>query len=472
MTRNWTAELQALSVVACDVTEDSRSVRPGAIFVARPGDVFDGRAFIPAAESAGAVAVLTDTQGAAACNGPVLTSEQLTRDAAMLAHHVHGDPTAALEVVGITGTNGKSTCALLLQHVLRATDGKAGLVGGVHLDDGHARTTATLTTPPATDLASIFAAIVRNGCMAAAMEVSSQAIATNRIHGTRFAAGVFTNFSGDHLDLHGDMDTYRHLKTDWIEAIEGPRVVNTDDAVGATIAGDVITVGREGLVQCTMAHADLRGLRIAIESPWGAAMVEVPLVGEHNMMNAAEVIAAACALGRPFDAVCGALMTAPVPRGRLEPLQQSGTGPLVFVDFAHPDGALDTVLASVAAVKHVSGRLAVVFGCGGDRDVTKRPRMAAVACAHADAVWLTSDNPRREDHEQILDQMQAGVPGGTSVQVHREVNRAAAIEQAIAWAGVDDVVVIAGKGHERVQLVGDEARPFDDAAVARAALQA
>lgn len=460
------------SITINDLTEDSREVRPGSIFLARAGEVVDGRDFIAQAEAAGAAAVLTDPKGAAQAHGPVILTDDPAGVGARLAHAVHGDPSDVVQVAGITGTNGKTTCAVLLQHVLAAAGHHCGLIGGIEVDDGGTGvpTGAALTTPGACEIARLLRRMRDNNCAAAAMEVSSQAIATGRLEGTRFAAAIFTNLSGDHLDLHGDMETYRHCKMHWLESIgDVPRIVNIDDATGSMVPGDRVAVGVGGDVQFSITRADLEGQRLTLQTPWGQADVLLPLTGAHNAMNAAQSLAAACSMGASFDLVCAALSTAPTPRGRLQSITRPDGAPWVFVDFAHTDGALEAMLSSIRSLVPSGGRLIVVFGCGGDRDTEKRPRMAAAACRHADVVWLTSDNPRGEDPEAILDHIEGGVPVGSCV--HRQVDRAAAIAGAISDAGATDVIVIAGKGHECVQLIGDRSVEFNDVQVAGAALQ-
>jgi len=460
------------SITIDDLTEDSRKVRTGSIFLARSGAVVDGRDFIAQAEAAGAAAVLTDAKGAAQAHGPVILTDDPAGVGAKLAHAVHGDPSDVVQVAGITGTNGKTTCAVLLQHLLNAAGRRCGRIGGIDVDDGGTGvpTAAALTTPAACEIAGLLGRMRDNRCVAAAMEVSSQAIATGRLDGTRFAAAIFTNLSGDHLDLHGDMETYRQCKLHWLESLgDVPRIVNIDDAAGSTVRGDRITVGVGGDVQFSITQADLEGQRLTVQTPWGQADLVLPLTGAHNAMNAAQSLAAACSMGASFDSVCAALSTAPTPRGRLQMLARPDGAPRVFVDFAHTDGALDAMLSSVRPLVPSSGRLIVVFGCGGDRDTEKRPRMAAAACRHAEVVWLTSDNPRSEDPDAILDHIECGVPDGACV--HRQVDRATAIAGAIAMAGADDVIVIAGKGHECVQLIGDRSVEFNDVQVAGAALQ-
>jgi UDP-N-acetylmuramoyl-L-alanyl-D-glutamate--2,6-diaminopimelate ligase len=382
-----------------------------------------------------------------------------------------------MSVVGVTGTNGKSTCAVLLQHVHTYIGNTCGLVGGIDTFDGKQTRSAALTTPPASELAMLLAAMRHNGCSHVAMEASSQGIATHRLTGVRLSAGIFTNLSGDHLDLHGDLDTYAAIKRGWMAALPSgaTRVVNIDDACGAEMAsrigGPVVTCGAHGQASVEVVQASLDGLHLNLRTPWGCAETSVPLVGRHNAMNVLQVAVAHCAGGGSLDEAAQALETAPTPRGRLQRVVGVDGGPTVFVDFAHTVGALEAVLSSIRALVPEGGRLVLVFGCGGDRDRTKRPRMAAIATRWADAIWLTSDNPRMEDPEAILDHIEEGFLASKQTHVHREADRAKAIGAAVTSAAPNDVVVIAGKGHERVQLIMGAALPFDDMVVARAALE-
>ncbi|MCH2137487.1 MAG: UDP-N-acetylmuramoyl-L-alanyl-D-glutamate--2,6-diaminopimelate ligase [Phycisphaerales bacterium] len=455
-------------IAVCDVTDDNRQVQAGWVFIARQGERHDGRAHIGDALRNGAAAILTDADTARSVQAPTLSSDDPVRDGALLAHRIQGDPSGELQVVGITGTNGKSTCAMLVQHLMTTCGHPCGLIGGIEIDDGASRFAASLTTPPAWDIARLMRRMVDHGSTAVAMEASSQGIATGRLHGVQFTAGVFTNFSGDHLDLHGDLDTYRACKTDWMASLDGAvRVVNIDDETGGTLAGDVITVGGGGAVRWRIIESTLAGQRFELHTPWGDGAAQLPLLGRHNVVNAAQSVATVCALGTDLTDACTALATAPVPAGRLHRVPHA-QGPAVFVDFAHTDGALHAVLSSVRSLVPTGGRLIVVFGCGGDRDVTKRPRMASVASTLADIVWVTSDNPRTENPDAIIDAILEGATGQATV--HRCTDRRVAIESAVADAHDLDVIVIAGKGHEQVQLVDGRAEPFDDCAVALGAL--
>ncbi|MCH2135868.1 MAG: UDP-N-acetylmuramoyl-L-alanyl-D-glutamate--2,6-diaminopimelate ligase [Phycisphaerales bacterium] len=456
------------------VVEDSRLVESGDVFLARPGASVDGRELIDVAIEGGAQLILTDQETACRLACPCIGADEVQGVGARLAHALADWPTAHMAVTGITGTNGKSTCAWLLQHVLQVTGHACGLVGGIQNFDGRGWSDAALTTPPACELASLLSSMQTACCTHVAMEVSSQGIATGRIEGVEFATGIFTNLSGDHLDLHGDLETYAAIKCDWMASLgqQATRIINTDDAVGRRLAkrcggrGDVLTCGRGGDLQVERHDASLDGQTLGVHTPWGSAEVHLSLVGEHNAFNALQVAAAASVAGCELEAIASAMASARPPRGRLDRVPAPPGSPRVFVDFAHTDGALDSACGALARLVPAGGRLILVMGCGGDRDQTKRPRMGRVGAAHADLLWLTSDNPRSEDPEAIIDMIEAGVPVEHRVRVRRTSDRRKAIEAALAQAGAGDVVLIAGKGHEALQIVGDEALPFDDARVA------
>jgi UDP-N-acetylmuramoyl-L-alanyl-D-glutamate--2,6-diaminopimelate ligase len=466
----------AAGCVARRVVEDSRLVKPGDVFLARCGQAVDGHAFIAAAEAAGAAAILSDERGCSLAAGPSLQSEHPAHDGAILAHRLAGDPSRFMSVIGVTGTNGKTTVSSVLAHVL-APHGGCGLLGGVRRDDGATQQATCLTTPMASEVALWLSASRANGCSRAVMEVSSHALAQQRVAGVHFSAAIFTNLSGDHIDYHGSMEEYARCKRVLFTGVDQNAfaIINADDAASdAMVSGTKASVigcslNRAGDVRGEIMGLTASGSRTRLSSPWGERVVSVPLVGGHNVMNVLQVVAAACALGADFDDVCDRLSTANAPPGRLEAISSS---PHVYVDFAHTDGALKAVLNSLREVKTTAALLTVVVGCGGDRDHTKRPRMAAIASALADRVWLTSDNPRSEDPDAILADMLAGVDPHAHAKVRVEPDRRQAIVDAIAAAGPSDIVLIAGKGHECVQLIGSKTIPFDDRLVAAEALRA
>ena len=482
------------------LTEDSRTVAPGALFVARAGRRSDGRAFIADAVGRGAAAVLLEAQQgpphgpgtpaaldlgalpAGARRQPALLTPRgtsLELASARLAESFHGRPSHALQLVGVTGTNGKTTTTFLIQQMLRAAGERCGLIGTVVTDDGSAARPSELTTPSAIEISATLARMVANGCQAAAMECSSHALHQGRTAGLRFAVAVFTNLTGDHLDYHGTMEAYADAKAILFRELEPSAV--------AVVNGDVAWTSRvlEGcratILRCSLRDpgadffAHLESLDpgctvAAVSAPWGRFRLRLPLVGLHNLMNALEAAASVHALGVPGAVIERALSTCAAPPGRLEPVVVPGAPCTVLVDYAHTDDALENVLRAIRSLVPAGARLHVVFGCGGDRDRTKRPRMAAVAARLGDEVVVTSDNPRTEDPAAIVAEILAGVPAGTRSRVRAIVDRAAAIEEAIEDARPGDVVVIAGKGHEDYQIVGTVKRPFDDRLVARAAL--
>jgi len=463
----------AADVLARRVVEDSRRVQPGDVFLARPGGQRDGRTFIAEAERAGAVAILSDQSGCEVAVGPALCSASLGHVGAVLAHRFCGDPSHSIPVVGVTGTNGKTTVTTLLQQILAGVR-PCGLMGGVTIDDGAIQRDATLTTPMADEVASWLASSREAGCGHAVMEVSSHALSQSRVDGVRFAAAVCTNLSGDHLDYHGTMEAYAACKRALFERLDADAicVINADDAavhdMAVGCAARLIRCSLEGAgdVLGYVSSVDCSGVDMQVKACTGTVNVRVPLLGRHNAMNALQALAVAEALGEDISQVAERLGQARGPAGRLEVIHQS---PSVLVDFAHTDGALEAVLRSLGEVK--VGRIIVVVGCGGDRDRTKRPRMARVASSFADLVWLTSDNPRTEDPQAILDDMVGGVAREHLSRLHVQPDRSLAITEAIAEAKPNDIVLIAGKGHERHQLMNGHSIPFDDRVIAMQAIE-
>ncbi|MSQ90352.1 MAG: UDP-N-acetylmuramoyl-L-alanyl-D-glutamate--2,6-diaminopimelate ligase [Phycisphaerales bacterium] len=464
------------------VTDDSRKVGASSLFVARSGSATRGNEFIADAIARGAVAVCVDAAttlrdwerpGVA-----VVRAHDATKAAASLAHAFHGFPARAIRMVGITGTNGKTTTAFLVQHLIRQSGVRCGLLGTVFTDDGISRISAELTTPSATDLALALGSMVRNECTSAAMEVSSHALAQGRVEGIDFAVGIFTNLTGDHLDYHGTLAAYGDAKSLLFRSLRvgSCAVVNGDDPAHEQMLRDCVAK----VLRCSLRNKDaacfaevikasLGSTRLNLRGPWGEMQVDVPCVGRHNAMNVLQAVAAAWTIGVDASSLEGALATAPAPPGRLEPVTDPKSAFAVLVDYAHTDDALLNVLTALRPVVG-AGRIILVFGCGGDRDRSKRPRMAAIACAHADHVIVTSDNPRTEAPEQIIDEILAGIPADCAVPVERERDRASAIRRAIGAALPGDLVLIAGKGHEDYQIIGREKFPFDDRREARAAL--
>ena len=461
---------------AVDVTAlayDNRAVRPGTLFFCVPGFTRDGHDFAPDAVARGAVAlVVTRPLGLGV---PEVEVADVRAAMARAAAAFHGDPTASLPVAGITGTSGKTTTTHLLRHLLEAAGRPCGLLGGVTSVVGGEERPAVRTTPEAIDLQATFRAMLDAGDRACAMEVSSHALELRRVDGVRFAVAAFTNLSQDHLDFHPDMETYFAAKERLFREFDvGVRLVVVDDAWGRRLADTTpgaVTVSVAGEADwCASAlRVGLDGTTFTVRAPDGEAEVALPLRGRFNAANALVALACGAALGLELGPMARALATArPVP-GRVQAVEE-GQAFAVLVDYAHKPGALEQVLASAREV--ATGRVAVVFGAGGDRDTAKRPVMGEIAARMADAVIVTSDNPRSEDPEAIVAEILAGVPSG-AFHVKREVDRRAAIAAAIAEAAPGDVVVIAGKGHEQGQEFADGRKePFDDVAVARDALRA
>jgi len=465
------------------VTDDSRKVTRGSLFVARSGTRGDGRVFIADAVARGASAVL--------CDGAVPCDEMRSAGVAMLqcadpaisgvdlAHAFAGFPASAMRMIGITGTNGKTTVAFLVQHLLMHASIKCGLIGTVVIDDGATRTPAELTTPGGMELARMLGTMARHGCDAVAMEVSSHALHQGRVRGIDFAVGVFTNLTGDHLDYHGTMDAYADAKAQLFDGLRpgACAVVNGDDPahkrmVRSCAARVVRCSTHDTRAECTVEviRVALGGMRLRLHGAWGSFDADFPCVGRHNAMNALQAVAAAWALGVPAEHLSSGLSTASAPPGRLQPVTALHDPFAVLVDYAHTDDALSNVLAALRPVVG-TGRIVLVFGCGGNRDRTKRPRMAATAVRGADVIYVTSDNPRQEDPNAIIAEILEGIPSDQRGRVHVQPDRAIAIQEAIAAARTGDIVLIAGKGHEDYQIIGTEKRHFDDCEQARAALQ-
>lgn len=471
---------RAEGVEISGVTADSREVEAGAVFVSCPSH--HAAAFVAEAIQRGARAVVTADPESVAQGPCVLECSDPRRAFGALAHAWVGHPSKAMKVIGVTGTNGKTTTVTLLKHGLDHCGLKSGLIGTVECSDGDEAGPSRMTTPDAGAIAGLLARMKVNGCGAAALEVSSHGLDQQRLAGIDFSAAVFTNLSGDHLDYHGSMAAYTRAKATLFEGLSAQSVaiVNAEDRATAAILkgcrASVIQVAVGGDAPCdlrvTPLEVDADGMTLGFLSEWGRFEGRVPLVGSHNAFNVAAAVATGGALGVSFAEILGAMATAPAPRGRLEPVHDGRDDVRVFVDYAHTDDALANVLRAIRPVVSDSNSLTVVFGAGGDRDRAKRSRMAERACAEADRIVVTSDNPRTEDPDAILKDILAGVPASAQARVAAEVDRRAAIEGAIRAADAGDVLVIAGKGHEAYQIIGTERRPFDDVAVAREALTA
>jgi UDP-N-acetylmuramoyl-L-alanyl-D-glutamate--2,6-diaminopimelate ligase len=465
------------------VTLDSRGVQPGDLYVALPGARVHGAAFCPEAVAAGAVAILTDSDGrsrAAASGVPVFVVADPRARLGEVACWVYGNPSSRLRLIGVTGTSGKTTSTYLLESGLRAAGHLTGLIGGVETRIGAERLASSLTTPEAPDLQALFAVMVERGVTAAAMEVSSHSLTLGRVAGTGFDVAVFTNLSQDHLDFHADLEEYFRAKASlFMPPVTG--VVNLDDKYGRRLASagavPVTTFSAAGKPEADWRAVDVRsgadGSTFRVIGPGGVeADVSCGLAGAFNVANALGAAVALVEAGVGLeDAVAGIAACPGVP-GRLERVPASGLDITAFVDYSHKPGAVEAVLRSLRPVTR--GNLIIVLGCGGDRDRAKRPMMGAAAASLADVAILTSDNPRTEDPLAILAAMLDGVlsvPQAERARVIVEPDRAAAIEAAVVTAAPGDVIVVAGKGHETGQYVAGRVLPFDDRQVTASALE-
>lgn len=466
------------------VTHDSRQVRPGDLYVALPGRRRHGADFAADAQAGGAVAILTDQEGserAAGAEIPVLVVDGPRDRLGEVAAWVYGDPARDLVLLGVTGTSGKTTTAYLLDSGLRAAGHRTGLVGTVETRIGDTVSKSALTTPEATDLHALFAVMREADATAAAMEVSSHALALSRAAGIDFDVAVFTNLSQDHLDFHVDLEDYFAAKAKLFTSTHSRvGVVNIDDEHGERLtnsAGIAVT----SFSTCGDERADWRaehvrcgldGSTFKITGPGGVeADGSVQIPGPFNVSNALAAIVALVEAGVPLQTAVLGVGALPGVPGRMERVD-AGQGFLALVDYSHKPAAVEAVLASLRPL--CDGRLIVVLGCGGCRDPGKRPFMGSTAAEYADLAVFTDDNPRSEDPMAILAAMLDGaveVPEPRRAHVVVEPDREAAIELAVARAGPGDVVVVAGKGHEPGQEVGGIVYPFDDRAVLEGALE-
>jgi UDP-N-acetylmuramoyl-L-alanyl-D-glutamate--2,6-diaminopimelate ligase len=451
---------------------DNRAVEPGTLFFCVPGFTRDGHDFAGDAVARGAAALVVERP--LGLGVPEVVVDDVRAAMARAAARLYGDPTASLEVVGITGTSGKTTTTYLVRHLLEAGGIPCGQLGSVNAVIGGEERAAVRTTPEAIELQATFREMLDAGDRTCAMEVSSHALELHRVDGVHFAVAAFTNLSQDHLDFHPDMESYFGAKRRLFEEFDVRQVIVViDDEWGRRLAESLpgaVTVSLERSADWTAFNhcSGLGGNAFTVRSPAGEAAVELPLRGRFNGANALVAMAAGHAFGLDLEGMAAALRTVtPVP-GRVQAVEE-GQGFALLVDYAHKPGALETVLLSAREV--TIGRVIAVFGAGGDRDRAKRPVMGEIAARLADLVIVTSDNPRSENPETILDEIFAGVPAD-AFHVERQVDRRAAIARAIEEARPGDVVVIAGKGHEQGQeFAGGRIEPFDDVEVAREVLR-
>lgn len=455
----------AADVEATGVQHDSRAVAAGDLFVALRGERFDGRAFAAEAAARGAVAAAGEGQSPAGLAIPWLTTANPRALLGPLAARAYGHPDQELTMAGVTGTNGKSTVATLLAAIFEAAGLRAGFIGTLGYRLGDRAFPGERTTPEASDLFRTLREMRRAGAAAAAMEVSSHALTLGRVEGAGFDVAVFTNLTRDHLEYHGDMEEYFSAKRRIFGYLKpgGRAAVNLDDPYGRRLAAempDALTYGEGGRVSARDVELTTSGIRAVFATPRGGLAVRSPLLGRYNLENLLAAAAGAEALGLPHEAIARAFAAQRPVAGRMEPVLRGQPFP-VFVDYAHTEAALDAALKSARDLS--GGRVAVVFGCGGERDPGKRPGMGRIAGELADLAIATSDNPRREDPHAILRAVEEGLKAAG--RPYRVVpDRRQAIRAAIETAAAEEgwAVLVAGKGHEEVQVIGERKIPFSD----------
>jgi UDP-N-acetylmuramoyl-L-alanyl-D-glutamate--2,6-diaminopimelate ligase len=485
----WIAVPAGLEV--SDVTLDSRAATPGALFLACGGRTHHGLAFAQEAVSRGACAVLYEPQGSPpdvqlGAGTFIAALPDLAARAGLIADRFFGSPSQQLTIAGITGTNGKTTCAWLLAQALQRCQRPAAYIGTLGVGMPPQLAPSAHTTADAVTVHRQLAQLRAQGAEFVGMEVSSHALDQQRVNGVRFRTAVFTNLTRDHLDYHSSMEAYGAAKARLFAFPNlAERIVNIDDPFGAELARTAARAPLAGwrapagarllvttrtaaplpaqaqFVRATRVRAESEGLSVEVDTSFGSAELALRLVGEFNVDNALTVLAVLLAWEVPLQQAAQALSRARAASGRMEMFGGRGRSPLAIVDYAHTPDALANALR--AARLHCRGQLRVVFGCGGDRDPGKRPLMGAVAAELADDVILTDDNPRSEDPRHIVAEILGGIPAGAPLTI--EHDRALAIRVALERSAPDDVVLIAGKGHEGYQIRGDERRPFRDQAV-------
>lgn len=463
--------------IVTGVTHDSRAVKNGYVFVAVPGLSKDGWMFETEAVQRGAVAVVSEHKSEPRGKVCYVQVEDAQEALSQAAAEFHGRPANKLNMIGVTGTNGKTTVVYMAGDILRAAGRKPGIIGTIEYVVGERNIPAARTTPEAPLLQSLLSEMVSRGCDSVAMEVSSHALDQKRTGGIDFDVRVFTNLTRDHLDYHKTIEDYFATKQKLFLAGSSKRacaVINKDDEWGRKLLGKNL-IGTDILAYGLREDADVRALNVEInpggssfdaQTPWGNSRVSLGIPGRFNVSNALAAMASCGVLGVDVDTMVKGLANLRPVRGRLEEVP-TATPFKVFVDYAHTDDALKNVLTTLRELTR--NRLILVFGCGGDRDRQKRPAMAEVASELADCTFITSDNPRTEDPASILKEIEAGFHDGAKYRVIED--RAQAIGAAVAEAGEGDVLIIAGKGHESFQEFGNKTIPFDDRQVVLKATQ-
>ena len=453
------------------ITHDSRMVKKGYLFVAIQGHKVDGHDFITDAMTNGATAVVVEKRCAVAPHTPQIVVSNARYALACLSSYFYGNPSSEMTITGITGTNGKTTTSYLTKAIFEASGYEAGLIGTIQYQIGKRVIPARETTPESVEIQGYLSEMLKSGVKHAVIEASSHALSQHRLSAIRFSSAIFTNLSAEHLDYHEDVKSYRAEKVKLVKELDANAftILNADHNASKHFAENTKSrivwygVKRKG-ADVTAESIETSGetTRFVLNSPWGKANVQLKLIGMHNVYNALAASANALALCFKIDVVQRGLESLSMVPGRLERVD-CGQDFLVYVDFAHTHHALQTVLSAISA--SVKGRIILVFGCGGNRDKKKRPKMGHIAEKYADIFWITNDNPRSEDPHGIIREIQAGIRNGACYQVQPDRKRA--IEEAVLEAKSGDVVIIAGKGHEQFQISKDTVTPFDDRAVVR-----
>jgi UDP-N-acetylmuramoyl-L-alanyl-D-glutamate--2,6-diaminopimelate ligase len=469
----------AQAIPVSGIAYDSRRVIPGNAFVALKGLRADGAAFARQAVERGAIAIVAEQPSFLEADIPWVTVNDARLSLAILAAAFYENPSTSMQVVGITGTNGKTTTAHLVASIFETAGMKCGVLGTVGYRIGNEVREATHTTPEAPEVQSLLREMADRGCRACAMEVSSHALALRRVDAMTFAAGVFTNLTRDHLDFHADMEAYFQAKRRLFELLpsHAPSLINVDDPRGSVLAESAprpvtYAINRAADITPGPLSFSLDGLTFDVRTPRGTLQVRSQLVGRPNVYNILAAVSTGTALGLSFDVIERGVRALDGVPGRFQVVSNTKDEVTVVVDYAHTDDALRNLLETARPLAR--GRLITVFGCGGDRDRTKRPLMGAVAGRLSDLILITSDNPRSEDPQRIIDEVQRGITADTRRDSGQRlltiVDRRQAISKAIELARPGDLVLIAGKGHEKYQVIGSSVLPFDDVAVAREAL--
>ncbi len=482
--RKISSDHRAVDPIISRVVEDSRTVQPGDLFVAKTGSKNAGQEFISEAIGRGAAAIVTDQPQCVPSQGHavIIACDSPTQALGFLAQAIYNFPARGMKLLAVTGTNGKTTTTYLIRSIMHKASIACGLIGTVQLDDGKSVVESPMTTPGPVELAALLARMRNHGVQAVALEASSHALAQNRLAGLDVQVAMFSNLTGDHLDYHGTMEKYADAKARLFESLapHAFAILNAQDSWSGRMVRDCrarkISYGIQCAADysCTIRAMNSKGMELAIGTCTGENLtLHTALVGRHNVQNILCAMAACRAAGVDWDPIISGLQAGDIVPGRLQPVVPAGMRreelPFsVLVDYAHTHDALENVLTAVRGF--TNGKIICVFGGGGDRDGTKRPKMAAVTQRLADTIIVTDDNPRTEGSSVIIEQILSGFSGDLGGRVSVIPDRADAIRAAVNIAQTGDVVLLAGKGHENYQIIGTSRYHFDDVEHARKAI--